>query len=184
MSLFSRKQLVSAEEAATLNALQERWQKWSSRLEHYHPDRACEACQDARRRFIEDPSETNEAELIRYADEVLVAKQYRAVREACTQALKVMAVTVRNVAAPILERVIERQQALLKKAEAEEAKVRASVEKQGMMFDRSPKSETRNLELAIANTRSELRELNDGSIRSQPVQWLNTARRWQEYVSQ
>jgi len=172
MNLTKLKPIPTKEETAALEALQSEWQKWSEHRDRYHVDRIGHDMEQARRQFIADPTEANEAELLRCADSALLAKQYRAVREACDKALHSLAYRLRDIVRPMLERAIARLQEDLAKAEAVEAKERQRIEEKGGYFCRAPKSDCSALELRISRLRDDIRELEQLTTRREPVSWL------------
>ena len=96
MKLTNRKSIPTKEETAALNALQPKWVKWSECRQRYDVDRIGQDMELTSKRFIEDPSEANEAELLRCADVSLLGKQYRTVRETCDEALRSLAYSPRH----------------------------------------------------------------------------------------
>ena len=172
MKITNRKSIPTKEETAALNALQPKWVKWSECWQRYHVDRIGQDMGLTRKRFIEDPSEANEAELLRCADVSLLGKQYCTVRETCDEALRSLAYTVRDIVVPMLGRAVERLQEDLAKAEAAETKERRRVQKDGGFFARSPKSDCTNLELAISQLELEIHNAKELNTVREPADWL------------
>ena len=172
MKITNRKSIPTKEETAALNALQPKWVKWSECWQRYHVDRIGQDMGLTRKRFIEDPSEANEAELLRCADVSLLGKQYCTVRETCDEALRSLAYTVRDIVVPMLERAVERLQEDLVKAEAAEVKERRRVQAAGGFFARSPKSDCTNLELAISQLELEIHNAKELNTVREPADWL------------